>query len=277
MQKLTSIRVIACILTFLLTSCAPEQIAPAAPPPSPQPMLPPATSIPTDEPAGVGVPVINYTNTGNQLIVVSSVTGKTLDAFIPISLGTYYNYAFSPDRRTLAVASAAQLYLIELPSWKVHTSDVGLHGVVSSVVYSPDGNLLALTSGGPEGYLRIADATSGEVKAGGTAGFTIRKAQFTSNGKALMLYGPQLAKSGPFFNAGVSTGAPRAALMSVPDLKLLWSVELNDVRDGTFPKRPDMPNTQDIYQPGAAWHFEPGIAFAPGRDLLYAVHGDATD
>ncbi len=48
-------------------------------------------------------------------------------------------------------------------------------------------------------------------------------------------------------------------------------MDLTRIRDGTFPKQADTP---DIYQPGAAWHFSPAIAFAPDADILYAVHGD---
>jgi len=89
-----------------------------------------------------------------------------------------------------------------------------------------------------------------------------------------MVYGPHLASTGIAANAGVSVGAPKAALFAVSDLSVLWSVELNGIRDGVFPKKADTANTQDIYQPGAAWRYEPGIAFDPSTDVLYLVHGD---
>jgi hypothetical protein len=43
------------------------------------------------------------------------------------------------------------------------------------------------------------------------------------------------------------------------------------VRDGAFPKEP---GTVDIHQIGAAWRYEPAVAFGPNTDMLYAVHGD---
>lgn len=89
-----------------------------------------------------------------------------------------------------------------------------------------------------------------------------------------MIFGPQLANTGIAANIGVSVGAPKAVLFALPDLSQLWSVELSGVRDGTFPKKTDTPITQDIYQPGAAWHYEPGIAFDSNREMLYVVHGD---
>jgi len=218
--------------------------------------------------------VIEYLNEQNELLIVSSVTGKPFGKFPPITLGTYYNYAFSLDGKTLAVVSSAQLYLIDLPSWEYRTYDVDLHGPISSVVYSPDRTLLALASGLPGGELRVVDTRSGEVRASTQVGFSIRNVKFTTDGKAVMVYGPQLASTGIASNAGVSIGVPKAALYAISDLSLLWSAELNGIRDGTFPKKASTANTQDIYQPGAAWHYEPGIAFAPNTDILYVVHGD---
>jgi hypothetical protein len=149
-----------------------------------------------------------------------------------------------------------------------------LHGPISSVVYSPDGTLLALAGGSSDSDLRVLDARNGRVNARAQAGFSIRNIKFTADGKAIMMYGPQLASTGIASGVGVSVGAPNAALYASSDLSLLWSVKLNGIRDGTFPKKTDTANTPDIYQPGAAWHFEPGIAFAPNHDILYVVHGD---
>lgn len=277
MQNLRRILIVNLCLNVFLTACSAATPIPPAPtliPPTSHATLPPSTPVPTSEPAGVGVPVIQYLNEQSKLVVISSVTGKAFDAFTPISLGYNYNYAFAPDGRTLALVSDAQLYLIDLPSWKYRTSDVGLHGWISSVVYSLDGTLLALASGASDGALRVVDAKSGEVKVSAQAGFSVRKVKFTTDEKAIMVYGPHLASTGVAANAGVSVGAPKAALFTVSDLSVLWSVALNGIRDGTFPKKADTANTQDIYQPGAAWHFEPGIAFAPHRDMLYVVHGD---
>ncbi len=264
MQNLLCKSIIGLCLTVILTACA--TATPASLPISPtlQPTLPTSTPIPTLEPVGAGIPVVEYLNEQNELLVISSVTGKPFNEFPPIPLGTYYSYAFSPDGKILAVVSSAQLYLIDLLSWKYLTSEVDLHGPISSVVYSPDGTLLALAGGLPRGELRIVDVKSGAVKAHTQAGFSIRTVKFTTDGKALMIYGPHLI-------ADVSIEAPKAALFAVSDLSVIWLVDLNGIRHGIFPKKA---GTLDIYQPGAAWHFEPGIAFAPNHDMLYVVHGD---
>lgn len=272
MRKLTSILIVGLTLTGSLTACAPapSNAAQALPESRSASALP--TPLPTAEPAGVGVLAVVYTNDLAQLTVVSSMTGKVLEAFTPIPLGSFYGYAFAPDGHTLAVVSIGHLYLIDLPSWKTRSFDSGLHGSTSAIVYSPDGTLLAMAGGEPDATLRIVDAKSGQIKVEAQAGFAVHNLMFTRDGKAIMLYGPRLADKGQAANMGVSIGSPKAELLSAADLKPLWSVDLTGIRDGTFPKDP---NATDIYQPGSAWHFSPAIAFAPNADILYAVHGDA--
>lgn len=281
MQTLRWFLILGLGLSVMLTSCAPATPAlTAGLPPTPRPTLAPTRSNPTStpiltpEPVGIGVPVIEYIHGQNTLLVVSPVTGTPFDEFPSIALEYYDNYAFAPNGKTLAVISNAKLYLIDLPSWKSQVRDIDLHGPVNPVIYSPDGSLLALVGGTSSNELRIVDASSGQVIASTQAGFSIRNLKFTADGKALMVYGPQLASTGVAANAGVSVGVPKAALYAASDLSLLWSVKLNGLRDGVFPKKTETANTPDIYQPGAAWFFQPGVAFAPDHDLLYLVHGD---
>ncbi len=280
MQSLRWFSIPGLYLIVILTACTPAAPAPLAIPPTPGPTLAPTVSIltsqpiATSEPVGIGVPVIEYVGGQSELRVVSSMTGKPFDEFASIALEYYDNYVYSPDGKTLAVISNAQLYLIDLPSWNFRQMDTGLRGPVYSAVYSPDGTLLAFASGSSGGDLQILDARNGEVRASTQAGFSIRNLKFTTDGKAIMVYGPQFAGTGVAASAEVSVDAPKAVLYAVPNLRPLWSVKLNGIRDGTFPKKAGAGNTPDIYQPGAAWHFQPGLAFAPKADLLYLVHGD---
>jgi hypothetical protein len=274
MIKLRCIFVASLALSLILTACSPALPAATRTSPVAGPTVQTATAFSTHEPADIGAPVFESLNGQSELLVISSLTGKPLDDFAPIMLTPNYDYAFAPDGSTLALVSAAQLYLVDLPSWKYRTSDVGLHGWPGTMTYSPDGIWILITSGGPDSNLRIVDAKSGQVKASAQAGFSITNARFTTDGQAIMVFGPHIAASGDAANAGVSIGAPKAALYAVRDLSLRWSVELSGVRAGTFPKKAGTENTQAIYQPGAAWHFDPGIAFAPARDIMYAVHGD---
>ena len=263
-MRLRSILIAGLLLSVILTACAPATLAPTTVPPTSQLTLPPATLARTLEPIGVGIPAIEYIKGQSELVVISSITGKPFGEFDTIPLESYNSYAFSPDGKTLAVVSRAQLYLIDLPTWKYRTIDINLHGPINAAVYSPDGSLLALAGGAPAWDLRVVDARSGAVKASAQTDFSVSNIKFTADRKALMVYGPHLV-------AEISTGAPKAALLALSDLSVLWSVKLKGIRHGIFPKKP---GTLDIYQPGAAWHYEPGIAFAPNNDILYIVHGD---
>lgn len=264
-------------VSTVLTACAPATPAPTSMPLSPQPTLPLATPVPTPEPVSVGVPALEYKSGQNVLLMLSSMTGNVFDAYAPIPLGQQPVYAFSPDGRTLAVVSYvsdqyppanAQLYLIDLPSWKYRTAKLEeLHEWVSTMTFNSAGTSLAV-SGGSSGQLLMIDIQSSEVRASTQAGFSVRNVKFTTDGKAIMAYGPHIAQ-----NVAVSIGAPKAALYSVSDLNILWSVDLDGVRDGIFPKK-EGTSTEDLFKPGAAVSYTPGIVFAPDRDALYVVHGD---
>jgi DNA-binding beta-propeller fold protein YncE len=279
MFKRKHLAFITCTLSIILSACgasatpAPASITTNTPPP-PQPDSPKSTPMPTPEPISSAALALEFTHEQNNLIVVSSATGKRFDAFAPIELGQNYSYTFSSDGRTLALVSNGQLYFIDLPSWKYRSYDVGLHGWLSAIMYSPDQTLLALASGDSDNNLHIVNTTTGAVTATAKVGFAIRQIKFTADGKALMVYGPQLAKTGVAANAGVSVGDPKVALLALPDLSRLWLIELSGIRHGTFPKKADSTITEDIYHPGAATHYEPGIAFSPNENILYLIHGD---
>ena len=258
---------------LLLTSCSP--VIPAATATFiPQPTSSPTEVLLTSAPTAAGIPALVFQYNKGELMVISPETGQPLDSYEPITFRDSYSYAFAPDGHSLAFVANPQLYVIDMPSWNIHEYDLGLHGWISSMVYSSDGSLLALASGDPESNLWIVNPKSGKITASQQADFSIRKIQFNREGKALMAYGPRIANKGVAANAGVSVGPPKAALYSSSELKLLWSTELDGVRDGTFPKKEDAEITKDIYLPGAAWHYEPGIAFSPTQDTLYLIHGD---
>jgi WD40 repeat protein len=265
-------------LSLMLTACSPA--TPATLSVSPSSTISRVSSMPqptftfTPEPAGAGVPAFQFLHDKSELMVISPVTGQNIDSFTPIPIHDSYSYAFAPDGQMLALVANTNLYLIDLPAWITRQYDLDLYGWMISIVYSPDGSRLAIASGEPESRIWIIDSQSGNVTATEKADFSIRKLEFTTDGKALMAYGPHIASTGVAANAGVSIGPPIAANYSSSDLALLWSSELDGIRDGTFPKKPDEPVTENIYLPGSAWHYEPGTAFSPKGDLLYLVHAD---
>ena len=261
-------------LNLTLAACSFATPIPASPIPASQTALPQVTLTPTPEPSGIGVPVFDFHGSKSELAVISSVTGKRLESFTPLPIENSYSYTFAPDGHTLALIANTNLYLVDLPVWKIREYDLDLGGWMSFVIYSADGSLLAIASGEPKSELWIINPKNGEVIANGKADISIRKAQFTTDGTGLMVYGPQIASTGVAANAGVSVDSPKAVLYSVSDLSLVWSTELDGIRDGTFPKKGELANTPDIYLPGAASHYEPGKAFSSKSDILYLVHAD---
>jgi hypothetical protein len=82
-----------------------------------------------------------------------------------------------------------------------------------------------------------------------------------------MLYGvPQE------YYSGVTKGGPQIALLNTSDLSVSWQASLLGVKDGIFPQAE---STENLHTPGAAVQYMPGLAFAPDRDALYVVPGDA--
>src|SRR5215207_5554432 len=111
------------IFLLVLTACA----APTAPSPSTNTG---STAVPTEVPAeatfetSLLVTEWKGHSQGILLYLLDPASGSALPGYEPIPLGGSYFHAFSPDRRTLAVASFAHetangnLLLIDLAAWK---------------------------------------------------------------------------------------------------------------------------------------------------------------
>ena len=210
----------------------------------------------------------------NVLLPIDPVSGAALPGYEPISLGQTYFYALSRDRQILAVISypgdvteRGSLLLIDLPAWKVRRSELKLGGWVNAMAFSPDGKRLAVAHGESTYGLTMVDTQAGTIMVQAPTTYTVTHLKFTKSGEALMLYGPSIA-------SGLEPDPPVVRLVKAADLSTRWSAELQDVRDGMFPK--DETITQlEMYQPGNSIYFNPGLDFAPDRDALYIVHSDS--
>lgn len=213
---------------------------------------------------------------GNLLFPVDPASGTALPGHKPISLGFSSIPAFSPDHRKLAVVSFptevahnGSLVLIDLPTWKTQRFDLELFGWVSNIVFSPDGNRLAIAHGESNYTLTVFDATQGLVVAQGKTDSSVSRLKFTEGGESLMLYSPTINTTNQ-----LSTGPPQILLLDAADLSLLWMAELEGIRDGIFLKDENV-TSANIHEPGQALYIMPGLAFAPERDALYIVHADS--
>jgi WD40 repeat protein len=269
---------ISLILLTLLTACAPEQIHPTAVPVRP-------TSASTESPAvivdgtfetSLFATLWKGSNQETVLLPLNPASGEALPGYAPISLGYSSLHAFSPDHRTLAVASfpnatvlRGRLMLIDLPTWTSKPFDMELIGWVNSIVFSPDGKRLALTHGESSYKLTVVDLEKGVIAAESQTDSWVTRLKFTENGDALMLYSPTVSRSN-----GLSAGPPRVILLDAINLSPRWSADLEDVRDGIFSKDENVTEA-NLHEPGNAFYINPGLTFAPGRDALYIVHADS--
>jgi hypothetical protein len=216
---------------------------------------------------------------GNVLFPLDPATGNALPGYAPIPFGQSYFYAFSPDRSTLAAlifqddtTYNSHLLLIDLPAWKTQRFELDLRGWVNAMVFSPNGEQLAIAHGEASYRLTIFDIKRGIITALEKTTSFVTRLKFTADGKSLMLYSPGFQN---FATQSTTLGGipPQAILLDARDLSPLWSADLKSVRDGIFPI--DKKSTIDPYQPGNAMYLSPALVFAPDRDALYVIHADS--
>ena len=217
---------------------------------------------------------------GNLLFPLDPASGTALSAYTPIPLGQSYSYAFSPDRRTLAAvtfqndqATNGNFLLVDLKTWKTRPLELKPNGWISTMVFSPDGKRLAIADGLSTYRLTIFDIEDGVISAQTKEDSLITRMKFTANSESLMLYGTVIQNR--YTENEISGGAPHVKLLDAADLSPRWSVELEVVHDGIFPKDENV--TPDLSQPGTALYISPAVVFAPDQNTLYVAHADSDD
>jgi hypothetical protein len=275
-------------MTFLLilSACAPAAFKPTPVPAKIQPAGS-EDSGPGSKKAGppeFGTSVLattwGETTMVHQLRLVDPASGAPVPGYAPIDLGVNYYYAFSPDRRTLAILAYESesprnpvLHHIDLAAWQDTRATLEITGWAIGLAFSPDGRSVAVAASGGENSLLIFDLDAKRTAVQITPDFEIARFQFTSDGSALMTYGTRTINR--FMSNEQTSGPPRAVLLDAQDLGVRWSVELAGVRDGVFPTDENAAETVNLHaDPGAAIYFYPGLVFAPDRDKLHVVHAD---
>ena len=213
---------------------------------------------------------------GNVLFPLDPVSGTALPGYAPISLGYSSNHTFSPDRQTLAVISFptestyhGSLLLIDISTWKTQQFELELKGWVHTLTFSPDGKQLAVSHGESKYNITMIDVEQGAIAAQSEIDSFVTRLKFTENGEGLMVYSPRLNPKDR-----MTAAAPQVLLFDAADLTPRWSAELDDVRDGVFPKDETV-TSANMHEPGQASYLSPGLVFAPDRDMLYIVHADS--
>jgi hypothetical protein len=214
----------------------------------------------------------NESTREHRLYLVDPGSGQPLSAYPPISLGSNYAHAFSPDRSTLAIATSRSLFLINLLNWEVRTFDLQTGGNVSNLAFDPQARRLAIAYSNRENSVVIFSLDQETITAQIALDFLPVRLNFTADGRGAMVYGKVIENR--FTANEMSAGPAWVALLDAIDLSLSWSAELDGVRDGIYPQEEASGEHADLHQPGAAIYLVPGLAFAPHGDLLYVVHPD---
>lgn len=222
---------------------------------------------------------------GHFLLPIDPATGQALANYEPISLGQSYSYAFSPDLHRLAVVGfvtpqyphGGSLHLIDLETWEDHVQELRLDAYVNAMDLSPDGKRLAIAYGNDESRILVLNVNLPFEKSKSAVlqeamGFLVNKMKFTSDGSGLMVYGYQTED--PSTPYQVNIGPPIVTLLDSTDLSVRWQGNLEGVQHGVVPKDQTGDKPVDIFQPGQAVYYYPGLTFAPHHNILYVVHPD---
>jgi len=222
---------------------------------------------------------------GHFLLPIDPATGQAITNYEPISLGQSYSYAFSPDRRTLAVVgyvssqhpNGGSLHLINLQTWEDYAQELRLDAYVNAMDFSPSGEQLAIAYGNAESRLLVLNVAKPFVKSKfavvqASMDFLVNKMKFTSDGSGIMVYGYKSENPSTVYQ--VNTEPPTIVLLDSTDLSVRWETNLQGIYHGIVPKDKNGDAPVDIFQPGQAVYYFPGLTFAPQQDILYIVHPD---
>lgn len=223
---------------------------------------------------------------GSVILVPLGVSsGKPLDGYAPIALGSNYQVGFSPNREVMAVVGYGTancpgncFHLLDLREWKENMPPVELdpmlHSWTGDIVFDAGGRRAAFALNDqttPDSQLVVVDVTQGKVIARAHLDHSVFKLHFTPGGD-LAVYGPISAK---FFTEAAPTNiipvvkGPHlsVSLLDAVTLQPRWQSNLPEViysgmEDG------------DPNDPTKGRYLEPGVVFAPDGAKLYIVSAD---
>ena len=274
-------RFLSVLLMLLLAGCATPTVVPTSAPSQSVP-APAATATAPVEPASYSSSLLLArwdTKIRHYLLSpVDPATGGTIAGYAPVDLGVNYYHVFSANRKVLAIitytddsASEPVLHIIDLAYWRERSFKLeNLSGWTSAIALSSDGSTLVAALLDRDNSLFVFDLKQDMISAQVQTEFNVKQLQFTQDGTGLMVYGSVLVDRSTQNER--NQGPVRVALLDAHDLSPRWSAEVAGLRDGTYAM--DEKNVSDLHQPGNSIYLNPGVVFAPGTDVLYAIHAD---
>jgi hypothetical protein len=231
-----------------------------------------------------------------RLMVVDPATGDPPAGSAPIDLevdGAIGTHAFSEDGSRFAFVSGGtsyctpfaggsacwggsdELHLIDLQDQATETLDLPTPGRVSSMVFDPAGEGLALVFHDRQGSrLLLVDAVRGAIRTEAplpfdpsVCGFTCTSLAYTRDAQGLLVFGAD-----PGEEPGVAPPGPaQVALLEADRLEMVWQSELGDLRMGSWCL--DGCDAGHEFYVGAHWY--PAVVWDPSADRLLAFHAEA--
>ena len=214
-----------------------------------------------------------------QITIIDLQTGKLVNGVEPVALGSEMNYAFSPDRARLAMASkgagceAACLRIFRLRDLE-EIARVDLPGVkyatdyVHQVVFDAQSARVAVAYG-MEGENRVAviDTAGEDARVVQDAAISVfsRLITFTAEGSQIMVIGHVLPEDS--VTAGDTEPLLQAQLLNADSLRIVWQQDLPAVRNGFFGSGSHEKPEENVY-------YLSGIAADPARQRVYIAHAD---
>jgi len=116
-------------------------------------------------PDGSSIVTSTWLQEGPSLLFWDLTTGELIkkEVLQDVEVGwdrPIYNLIFSPDGKKLAAFTCDGSVYVFSEGWSIRLPYEGKYSTGSALSFSPDGNLLAIGSGGPKSYLKIFDLST---------------------------------------------------------------------------------------------------------------------
>jgi len=264
------------------TAAMTEMPANTSPVPSPTPQFEPTPTLkvtPTQAqtgdcssiPLGESLPIVIH-SAGNQLTPVDPQNGLPVCGYQPLTIRDFFQYAFSPDQKILAItdegngaSTDTQLHLVDPETWEATTATVSTPGWANSLVFNPAGSQLAILlypdTSQPQGdTLLVFDLKNQAIIKSQALSFSPNLVKYTPGGDQLVLFGgSQSAKA--------ETPIAHLLVLDTLDYSPAWETQFPDIPDGM--RMPKQTSSDPILD-----QWGPAVALSQDGRSLFVLHAD---
>ena len=223
-------------------------------------------------PLGESLAFVTY-KAGNQITPIDPQNGLPTCGYQPLTLRDFSQYAFSPNQKILAISDEdlgaspdVRLHLIDLETWQVAPTSIAVDGWVNSQVFNPSSTQLAMlvhpdSSQAQGDNLEVVDLQSQAVVKRQALGFSPSLAQYTPDGRQLVLFGGDQSAQAD------TTPAAHLLVLDAQDYSTLWETQFEKIPDGI--RTPKETSTDPIPD-----QWGPAAALSQDGHSLFILHAD---